>query len=275
MATAHVNGVDLYYERLGAGEPLVLVHGSWGDHDNWAPVVPKLAELFDVVTYDRRGHSQSERPPGPGSRREDAADLGGLIEQLELAPAHVAGNSFGASIVLALAIERPDLFRTLLAHEPPLFALLADDPEWAEGLSDLRQRIEGVAARLEAGEAEEGARRFVDEVAFGPGAWESMPAGLRQTFIRNAPTFLDEGKDPGWNDLDLGLLAIFPGPALLTEGDQSPPYFPPIVRKLGATIPRAESRVIEGAGHVPHATLPDRYVELVKEACLGSATRPA
>ncbi len=64
MAVANVNGVRLFYEVSGAGEvPLVLVHGSWGSHHNWDRVVPGLAESFRVLTYDRRGHSESERPP--------------------------------------------------------------------------------------------------------------------------------------------------------------------------------------------------------------------
>src|SRR4051794_21850733 len=96
MSTARVNDVELYYELSGAGDPLVLVHGSWGDHHNWDPVVAALADSFRVLTFDRRGHSASERPPGQGSVFEDADDLTELIEHLDLAPAHVAGNSFGA-----------------------------------------------------------------------------------------------------------------------------------------------------------------------------------
>ena len=67
MATAHVNGVRLFYELSGSGTvPLVLVHGSWDSHDDWDLVVPRLTDSFRVFTYDRRGHSQSERRPGPG-----------------------------------------------------------------------------------------------------------------------------------------------------------------------------------------------------------------
>ena len=78
-----------------------------------------------VLTYDRRGHSQSERPTGQGSVREDVADLAALLEHVELAPAWVLANSFGASISLRLASEHPGLFRGLIAHEPPLlFSLL-------------------------------------------------------------------------------------------------------------------------------------------------------
>jgi pimeloyl-ACP methyl ester carboxylesterase len=57
-----INGVRIFWEQTGErGAPLVLVHGSWGDHHNWDAVVPALARTFRVFTYDRRGHSQSER----------------------------------------------------------------------------------------------------------------------------------------------------------------------------------------------------------------------
>ena len=59
-----VNGVRIAYQDVGSGEPLVLVHGSWGSRHNWDPVVPGLAERHRVISYDRRGHSESERPAG-------------------------------------------------------------------------------------------------------------------------------------------------------------------------------------------------------------------
>jgi pimeloyl-ACP methyl ester carboxylesterase len=79
MPDSSINGVSLYWEVKGDGEPVVLVHGSWGDHNNWAQVVPALSSSLRVVTYDRRGHSASERPPAQGSIDEDVADLAGLI----------------------------------------------------------------------------------------------------------------------------------------------------------------------------------------------------
>ena len=157
MPKVKVNGVELFYEQTGnSGEPLVLVHGSWVNHHNWDRVVPILAQSFQVVTYDRRGHSQSERPSRAGSIRQDAADLAALIEALHIAPAHIVGHSFGGSIVLRLAAERPDLFRCLVVHEPPLLGLLANDPEGQKLLDSIQPRIQAVIERLESGDMEGG-----------------------------------------------------------------------------------------------------------------------
>ena len=170
MATAIVNGVRLFYELGGSGDvPLVLVHGSWVSHHSWGAVVPELIESFRVLTYDRRGHSESERPSAQGSVREDVADLAALIEHVGLAPAWVVGNSFGASITLRLAAERPELVRGIIAHEPPLFSLLANDPSVAPMLDEVGKRIGAVVERIASGDDAGAARQFVETVALGRG----------------------------------------------------------------------------------------------------------
>ena len=258
-----VNGARLFYELTGSGDPLVLVHGSWVDHTSWQLVVPDLARSFRVLTYDRRGHSLSERPLGQGSRREDEEDLAALMEALDLAPAHVVGNSFGGSIALGLAARRPDLFRSLIVHEAPLMGLVAHDAELRPLMMEFWGRIESVVDQLRAGESEGGTRRFVEEVALGPGAWEQLPEEVRQMNMNNAPTFLDEVQDPKAADLDVSALLRFSSPVLLTEGDQSPPWFPKIVSKLAGAIDGAERLTFSGAGHVPQLTHPDEYVRAV------------
>ncbi|HET7372683.1 MAG TPA: alpha/beta hydrolase, partial [Gemmatimonadaceae bacterium] len=108
MATITVNGTRLYYEIEGTSDmPVVLVHGSWGSHHNWDAVAPALSRSFRLLTYDRRGHSQSARPTSQGSLLEDAMDLAALLEALEMVPAHIVGNSGGAAVALRLATERP------------------------------------------------------------------------------------------------------------------------------------------------------------------------
>jgi pimeloyl-ACP methyl ester carboxylesterase len=264
MPIASVNGVRLFYELSGTGPtPLVLVHGSWVSHRSWDPVVPRLAGSFRVLTYDRRGHSESECPAGQGSVREDVADLAGLIEHLGLAPAWVVGNSFGASIALRLAGERPDLFRGLVAHEPPLLLLLASDPAVAPLLDAVGPRVAAVVARIAAGDHAGAAEEFVDGVALGPGSWAAMPPEVRQVLIENAPTFLDEAHDPEQLAFDLAWIEGFARPTLLSRGDQSPPTFGPVVAKLAEALLSAEVRTFRGAGHVPHTTHPEAYTEAI------------
>lgn len=264
MGTASVNGVRLFYQLSGTGEvPLVLVHGSWDSCQDWGLLVPSLADSFRVVTYDRRGHSSSERPSGQGSVREDVADLAGLIEHLGLAPAWVAGNSFGASIALRLAAERPELLRGLIGHEPPLLSLIADDPAVAPMLEEVGKRIDAVAERIAAGDHAGAAEQFVEEVALGPGMWAQLPPESRQIMIENAPTFLDEYRDPEQLGFDLERVRGFAKPALLTLGGESPPLFASVVSKLVEALASAEVVTLPDAGHIPHVTHPDAYAEMI------------
>lgn len=275
MSTITVNGTQLYYELSGdSGVPMVLVHGSWGDHHNWDAVVPTLARTYRVLAYDRRGHSRSARPSSQGSLHEDAADLAALIEALGMAPAHVVGNSGGAAVSLTLAGERPELFRSLVVHEPPLFGVLADDPAFRTPLHAFGERVAAVVDLLRAGDHEGGARQFVETIAFGPGAWQTIPESNRRTLIANAPTFLDEMQDPEWASIDLTALRRYTRPALLSRGEQSPPLFPAVVVRLARSLPHASQHLFTGAGHVPHLTVPDRYVEVVT-AFLSRVDAPA
>jgi pimeloyl-ACP methyl ester carboxylesterase len=265
--TIEVNGVRLYYELHGSGEPLVLVHGSWGDARNWRLVVPGLAESFRVVVYDRRGHSRSQRPDTPGSVDEDGDDLAALLEALDLAPAHVVTNSYGGNIALRLATRRPEVFRSLSCHEPPLFSLLEDDPELRELLQQGARSDQAVGRRIAQGDHEGAARQFVEEVAFGPGAWDSkLPPELRAIFVDNAPTYLDELEDPSQLWADEGALAQLELPVRLTQGSQSPPAFPAVIDRLVELIPRVLREIINGAAHVPQLTMPERYVQVTTRA---------
>ena len=274
MRTAVVNGVRLAYQITGDGEvPLVLVHGSWVSHRNWDAVVPALGRSFRVVRYDRRGHSASERPQGRDSIRDDVADLAGLIEQLGLVPAFVAGNSFGGTIALRLVAERPDLLRGVMAHEPPLVALLAGAPEYAPMLEEVSRRFAAVVQRIAAGDDAGAAEQFVETVALGPGEWEDMDPEEQRIAIENARTFLGEVRDPEGLTVDLDRLGQIDVPVLLTLGDQSPPTFAPVVQRLAAVMRRCEVITIGGAGHIPHVTHPERYVEVVGRFA-GAATRP-
>ncbi|CAN5163159.1 alpha/beta hydrolase [soil metagenome] len=273
MSTGLVNGTRLFWEVAGSeGESLIFVHGSWTDHRAWDRVVPQLARSFRVLTYDRRGHSRSERSTSQGSIREDVADLCALVDHLGLAPANLVGSSIGATIALRAVAERPDMFRRLLIHEPPLFDLLEGDPDARAPLSAARKHMEAAAALLAAGRMEEGTRHFVETVAAGPGEWELIRAEMRTTYIFNAPTWLDETRDPGALTIDLEALHRFPGPVRVTAGGKSPAFFRLVVDIIARSFPRAEVRMFAGAGHVPHLSHSTEYVESLTDFMSGSAS---
>jgi pimeloyl-ACP methyl ester carboxylesterase len=265
MAMVTVNDVRLAYESHGTGEiPLVMVHGSWFSRRVWDPMVPQLTESVRVLNYDRRGHGESERPSGQGSVREDVADLAALIEHLGLAPAWVAGQSFGGSITLRLAAERPDLLRGIIAHEPPLFALVAGDPVVAPMLEGFAQITAAVSERIAAGDHAGAAEQFIEE-GLGPGLWTQLPPEIRQMIIEHAPTYLDEANDPDQLAFDIESITGFPRPALLTQGDQSPPVFPPVITKLAEAMPSAEVRKFPGAGHPIQTEQPGDYAKAITD----------
>lgn len=260
MAYVQTGEVQLHFEAAGEGEPLVLVHGSWNDHRSWLPAIAAdLRASFRVIAYDRRGHGRSEQVPGQGTRRQDEDDLAALIEALGLAPAHVAGNSFGASIVTGLATRRPELFRTVILHEPPLAGLVRDDPATAAELRPVMSAIREVQALLTRGEHEAGAAMFVERIALGPGAWASMPEPMRDIFVTHAGTWLDETGDPDWADVDLDALGACTAPVLLSHGTESPAWFGAILDRLAAVLPHPERNTFQGAGHIPHVTHPQDY----------------
>ena len=255
MPLIEVNGVRLLVEESGAGEPVVLVHGSWNDREIWGLVEPELASAYRVISYDRRGHTGSEDSPEPGSRRDDEDDLAALVETIVGGPAHVVGNSFGGTIALSFAARRPDLVRSVFVHEPPLFGLVPDDP-------DVVAFIAGVGPVLElidASESEQAARLFVDQV-LGPGVWDELPPPVRASVVGIAATFAGEVRDPNWTAIDLAALRDLERPVLFTHGAASPPFFSAVIQKLNEMTPRAEVVTIAGAGHVPHTTHPELWL---------------
>jgi 3-oxoadipate enol-lactonase len=114
MARLQVGDVALYYERQGQGEPLLFIHGLGSSVRDWEYQVPFFARNYEVIVCDVRGHGESDKPPGPYSIPLFARDVAGLIEGLDIAPAHVVGVSMGGMIGLELVVHRPELVRSLV-----------------------------------------------------------------------------------------------------------------------------------------------------------------
>jgi pimeloyl-ACP methyl ester carboxylesterase len=257
-----VNNVELYWEKTGdSGEPLVLVHGSWDDHHTWDFIVPILSKSLQVLTYDRRGHSQSERSSSPHTITDDVNDLAALIEESGLAPVHLSGQSFGGAVALRLAVQRPDLLRSLHVHAPPLLHLLRDDPEEQALFQGLTEHLNSVEKLLAAGDMEGGARQFVG----GPDTWAAMPEEIKQIMIANAHTFLDDLHDPEAFSFNLDQLRSFPHPVLLTDSENDMPFAHLVVSKLSKVLPHVERQHFSDADHDAQLSQPEAYAHSIHE----------
>jgi pimeloyl-ACP methyl ester carboxylesterase len=130
VGTLQVPGARLYYEVRGEG-PLVVLVGSPMDARFFASLADLLAADHTVLTTDPRGVERSpvDDPDQDSTPELRADDLARLIAHLDSGPAAALGSSGGAVSVLALAQSRPELVRTVIAHEPPLIELLDDRDE--------------------------------------------------------------------------------------------------------------------------------------------------
>jgi pimeloyl-ACP methyl ester carboxylesterase len=269
MGFVTVNQSRLYYETLGSeGDPLVLIHGSWVDHTTWNGVAPTLRQSFQLLTYDRRGHGDSGPVSIRGTIVDDAEDLAALLESTGLYPAHVLGSSMGGSVALRLAERRPELFRSLLLHEPPVFDLIRTDPKWEAQTAALYQQLEGIAEEIRSGQSELAAREFWQVFGGDSRGWDRLRPEWRSNFAAHAPTWLEEFEDPAAVSADPATLSEFLMPTLVTDGSDSPPWLKEISRRLAGLFPNATYRRLPHTGHLPHLTNPGLFLGVVQAFCL-------
>ena len=114
MPYAAVNGLRLHYEIDGGGPTVLLLHPVGLDLTCWDSQVGALVPAFRVLRVDLRGHGRSDVPPPPYSLRDFAADVHTLLQQLQLAPAHVIGLSLGGMAAQILAMEYSNDVRSLV-----------------------------------------------------------------------------------------------------------------------------------------------------------------
>jgi pimeloyl-ACP methyl ester carboxylesterase len=108
------NGLEVYYEHYGEGEPLLLVHGGTATSQSWASHLPAFTEHFEVFTPDSRGHGRTDNPTGELGYRVMADDLASFIDALGLQMPLVLGYSDGGQISLELGLRYPGLARALV-----------------------------------------------------------------------------------------------------------------------------------------------------------------
>lgn len=258
------DGLKIAYERVGEGAPLVFVHGAAGDGRVWQPQLAGLADEFTVIAWDEPGAGRSSDLPEGFALAGFADGLATVIETLDLGPAHVAGLSWGGTVVLELYRRHPGLVATLI--------MIDTYAGWKGSLP-----IDEVRARVA------GARQML------AGPHETFDPTLPGLFVNDPPAkfvpllaAMATDVRPATLERELAIMAeadlsdLLPHvavPTLLIWGDLDVRSPLSIARQFQEAIPDTELFVIKGAGHMSNLERPEQVNDVVREFCRTHSSR--
>src|SRR5215469_11001109 len=136
MEKADLGGKIIQYEARGAGEPVVLIHGSVLA-DTLKPLMDKetLLSRHRLIRYHRRGYLGTTHSPPPVSIADQAADCLGLIRHLGISRAHLVGHSYGGVIAIAVALQDSAMVQTLSLLEPAFIGMVSSGARFSDALT--------------------------------------------------------------------------------------------------------------------------------------------
>ena len=249
--------MKIAWDRRGNGAPLLLIHGLGYARWGWEPVLPELAEQFDVILFDNRGIGESDAPPGPYTVAEMAADAVQVLDEAGVARAHVVGTSLGGMIAQELALAYPErVDRLVLACTTP-------GGQKAHPMPQVTVALMAEAATLEPAVA---LRRFVENalapatVAAHPELVEQIMAHRLATAQQPAAWAAQASAGATFDAYDrLGALAA---PTLVQHGDEDVVVDPRNADLLVELLPDARLERVPG-GHLFFWEAPEQFVASV------------
>ena len=249
--------MKIAWDRRGNGAPLLLIHGLGYARWGWEPVLPELAEQFDVILFDNRGIGESDAPPGPYTVAEMAADAVQVLDEAGVARAHVVGTSLGGMIAQELALAYPErVDRLVLACTTP-------GGQKAHPMPQVTVALMAEAATLEPAVA---LRRFVEN-ALAPATVEAHPEIVEQIMAHRLATAqqpaawaAQASAGATFDAYDrLGPLAA---PTLVQHGDEDVVVDPRNADLLVELLPDARLERVPG-GHLFFWEAPEQFVSSV------------
>lgn len=245
-----VNGYRLAYVAEGTNAPaLLLIHGSMSDYRAWHNQLGPFSARYRTLAVSLR-HCYPERWDGIGDDftvEQHAEDLAAFIVRMNLAAVHVVGHSRGGAVAMQLALQRPDLVRTLVLADPGgLEALLPDTPEGKKMAQESQEMFARLRRNLSTTDPETAARDFVESLS-GPGAWNRRTPEQRQVMLDNIRTGPASAQRPHFTFAQTASIAA---PILALTGAASPPrYLTMFDRMRSVNAGLSPVVTIDGAGH--------------------------
>ena len=266
MPSVEVARTELYYERAGAGEPMLLIQGMSATHLTWGrPFLAALEPHFECIVYDHRGMGRSGRAEMPFTVADLAGDAVELLDTLEIESAHVVGISMGGMTAQELALAHPERIRTLT-----LGATYCGGPK---GSLMAPEDVQLLGAALQSGEPEQ-IRRAMWEINLSPSfrADESRYAAfLEMANALPAPraVVMEQMRACAGHDTSarLSQLAM---PTLVVHGAVDRLLRASNGLQIAALL-SVEPTLLEDVGHMFWWEQPQRSAELIREHALAPA----
>ncbi|MGE5531016.1 MAG: alpha/beta fold hydrolase [Bacteroidota bacterium] len=260
------NGCDLYYEQVGEGVPILLVHPSGATASTWGAATKGLARKGLVIAYDRRGYARSGGEP-VHSMAIHTADAAALLKHLRAAPAVVVGTSAGAAIAVDLAVRHQDMVRVVIAHEFPWrFARHLPTASQITALA----KVGSLALRGRHADAVEVLLRATYTYSDGGSAWDAFPEEWRRVARENPLPALADFRNSIAAYPSAADLATIKVPVICSYGSRSANNIVNLVRTLATAIPTATTRQIDGAGHAAPFDATTNFVQLIADSITAS-----
>ena len=118
MPLANIDGVGLFYEESGSGEPIIFQHGYTGAHESWDGVIERINDRYRCIAIDARGAGDSSHPEGGYTIEQLAADVVGVADALGIERFHYVGQSMGGTIGFELGLSHADRLLSLTLSAP-------------------------------------------------------------------------------------------------------------------------------------------------------------
>ena len=224
--TISINGMEMYFETAGGGEPLILLHGGAGVGANWNLIFKEPPAGYRLIVPDLRGHGRSTNPSGEFTFRQSALDVFALVDHLGIERFKAIGMSLGAKTLLHAATEQPPRVDAMvLVSAAPYF------PEQARAI--MRQTTADNRTDAEWQQMRQWHTHGDDQIR---ALWKMVHA------------FKDSYVDMNFTP---PLLSTITARVLIVHGDRDPLYPVHLATELYAAIPRSYLWVVPNGGHGP------------------------
>jgi pimeloyl-ACP methyl ester carboxylesterase len=264
MATARVNSVNLFYEDVGAGPPLVFVHEFAGDSRSWHLQVRSFARRYRTIAFNARGYPPSDVPEDPKAYSQDQAvdDIRGLLDSLGISKAHVCGLSMGGYATLHFGLRYPERALSLVVAGAGYGSVPGDRAKFHADAELTARRFEedGMASTADLYAKGPTRVQFMDK---DPTGWREFRAQLVEGSARGHALTLRGVQKTRPSIFDLGpRLEKLEVPTLIMTGDEDDPCLEPAIF-MKRTIPTAALVVIPKSGHTINLEEPEAFNDAV------------